>query len=68
MKEFFNLYGNQIDFKTTGVSIEYGLYDLNKFGRVGIGACCIDDPISPGVTTHVLNLGENVYKYILELS
>ena len=24
LKEFFNLYGNQIDFKTTGVSIEYG--------------------------------------------
>ena len=65
LKEFFNLYGNQIDFKTTGVSIEYGLYDLNKFGRVGIGACCIDDPISPGVTTHVLNLGENVYKISL---
>ena len=41
------------------------MYDLKKFGRVGIGACCIDDPISPGVTTHVLNLGENIYKISL---
>ena len=33
-----------------------------KYGRVGVGPCCIDDPISPGVNTHVLNLGEGIYK------
>jgi len=65
MKEFFNLYGNAIDFETTGVSIKHGFYDLKTFRRVGIGACCIDDPISAGVVTHILNLGENVYKITL---
>ena len=33
-----------------------------KHEKVGVGPCCIDDPISPGVNTHVLNLGEGIYK------
>ena len=59
---FFCLYGKQTNFETTGISIQNGFYSLVKHGRVGVGPCCIDDPISPGVNTHVLNLGEGIYK------
>ena len=62
MRDFFDLYGNNLDFSTVGVSVN-GVYGLGPAGLLHTGPCVIDDPVSPGRTSgRPGNLGQNMFR------
>eukprot|EP00505_MAST-04D_sp_SCG-Rhode-Island_P002588 Stramenopile-MAST_4_protein_2588 len=64
LTEFFHLYGNDVDFGTTGVAVEC-LYSLELAGILYTGPCVIDDPVSPGkICGRPGNLGQNTFRIV----